>query len=118
MPGKANKKQAEYGWDRILLTGLKSDSSLLAVSGKSAANVNYHSGMIRLTDVVGEPLQKTHEVNASPSHVEIRNVAMRSPIMYDAEKGRRLAWMDPEAEAAGLGDIDVRFHISHRLREI
>lgn len=100
-------RQYEYGWDRILLTGLRSDPSLLAVSGKAAANVHVDDGKLAFTDITGQIDRQDHDVMPSPSHIDIRNVAFRSPIMYDAVKARTIDWMDIDMEAEGLGDVDV-----------
>lgn len=40
-------------------------------------------------------------------HIEIRDVALRSPIMYDASKAEKLLWFDADMEVEGLGDVDV-----------
>lgn len=106
----ANDLMDEYGWDRILLTGLKSSPDLLAVSGRAAANLEYGGGKTaRLVDGVGEPLPESHHEDASGPLLHVRQVAMRSPILYDARKLGDLGWnpKSAELEEAGMGDLDV-----------
>jgi hypothetical protein len=98
----------EYGWDRILLTGLKSSDSLIAVSGKAAVNVRSSSSHIDFTDVVGQLHAVNHDVAASPPSIEVRNAAIRSPILYDVEQVLAAGgWMSKESEHAGMGDVEV-----------
>jgi hypothetical protein len=105
----ANDLMEEYGWDRILLTGLKSSSDLLAVSGRAAANVEYDgSKQARLIDGVGEPLPESHHEDPSGPDLHVRQVAMRSPILYDNVKMKVVGPTTAELEAAGMGDLDVR----------
>lgn len=101
--------QEEYGWDRILLTGLKSSDKLLAVSGRAAGNVNLDdASSVELTEVVGEPRSTSLDATASPEFLQIRDVGLRSPILYSKTKAAELNFMNPDWERAGLGDIDVR----------
>jgi hypothetical protein len=87
--------------------GVKSDPSLLAVSGRAAANLAYTDGLLKLEDVLGEPGRRDHDVMPSPPNVETRNVALGTPIMYDAKKAKGMDWMDPEMELDGLGDVEA-----------
>lgn len=89
------------------MTGLKSDSTLLAVSGRAAANVAFKGDRLEFIDTIGEIQRKNHDAAASPTDVEIRNFGVRSPILYDAKKARSLGWIDQGAEAEGLGDVAV-----------
>lgn len=98
----------EYGWDRILLTGIKSSDSLIAVSGKAAANVKSSASHVDFTDVVGQLYPLDHDVEASPAEVVVRNTAIRSPILYDVEQVLAAGgWMGKESEHAGMGDVEV-----------
>jgi hypothetical protein len=87
--------------------GLKSSDELLAVSGKSAANIERRGESIRLVDVLGEPTRAVHDEEPSGPTVEVRDVALRSPILYNGTKIKELGYLTEEAESIGLGDIDV-----------
>lgn len=92
-----------------MLTGIKSDSSLLAVSGRAASNLEIGDREVTFEDIKGELNRRDHEAVASPDEISIRDVALRSPIIYDARKAREMGWMTADLEIAGLGDIDVSY---------
>ena len=108
IPCVCTDSQIEYGWDRILLTGLKSSDSLLAVSGKAAVNIRSSASQVDFTDAIGQILPVNHDVVASPPSVQVRNAAIRSPILYDVEQVLAAGgWMGKDSEHAGLGDVEV-----------
>lgn len=104
---QADRTQLEYGWDRVLLMGMKSHPDLLAVSGRAAANLYDHRTEWALVDEVGVFGQEVHDVEVSVPALDVRDVAVRSPVMYSASKVARLGGLRGAAEAVGLGDVDV-----------
>jgi hypothetical protein len=103
----ANDFLTTYGWDRVLLTGIKSSDQLLGVSGRAAANLEHLAHAAQLIDAVGEPLPEDHAAAVSGPDVVLRHVALRSPMMYDGRKLARLGWTQVKQEEQGLGDMDV-----------
>lgn len=77
------------------------------MAGRAAANVRHDDGRLVFSDILGQLERKEHIVMPSPPTVELRNVALSSPIMYDAKKAKEMDWMDAEMGMDGLGDIEV-----------
>jgi hypothetical protein len=100
--------QDEYGWDRVLVMGIKSSSDLLAVSGRAASDLHIDSTGIRLTASVGHvQTGEYHLEHASPQDIHVRDVAMRSPIIYSKAKLDQMGGFREDFEEVGLGDVDV-----------
>jgi hypothetical protein len=74
------------------------------VSGRGAANLEAHKSGYRYTSELGI---MGHNVTPSGEFVEVRDVVMRSPVVYNATKLREVGGFREDAEEAGLGDIDV-----------
>ncbi len=88
--------------------GMKSSPTLLAVSGRAASNLHMDSSTIRLTASVGNVAAgEMHLEHASPPDLHVRDVAMRSPIIYSKDKLEKMGGFRAEFEEAGLGDVDV-----------
>jgi hypothetical protein len=77
------------------------------VSGRGAANLEAHKSGYRYTSELGIMGHASHNVTPSGEFVEVRDVVMRSPVVYNATKLREVGGFREDAEEAGLGDIDV-----------
>jgi hypothetical protein len=88
--------------------GIKSSSDLLAVSGRAASDLHIDSTGIRLTASVGHvETGEYHLEHASPQDILVRDVAMRSPIIYSKAKLDQMGGFREDFEEVGLGDVDV-----------
>ena len=88
--------------------GLKSSPDFLAVSGRAAGDISLsEDGGVQLVNVVGGLSRGGHESEASPEFVDVRDVALRSPIIYSRSKVEKLGLFAKTMEAEGLGDADV-----------
>lgn len=81
----------------------------MAVSGRVGANIaGSEKGGFSFEDVVGQPnFEVHHDSTEKGIDVRIRHVAVRSPILYDGRKLRKLGGMMVGAEQDGAADIDV-----------
>ena len=88
--------------------GLKSSPDFLAVSGRAAGDISLDgNGGAQLVNMVGELARGGHEVEASPEFVDVRDVALRSPIIYSRNKVEKLGSFARNMEVEGVGDMDV-----------
>jgi hypothetical protein len=46
--------------------------------------------------------------------VQIRQVAMRAPMVWDLDKVWKVGWWNETLGALGMGDLDVSNSVSHR----
>jgi hypothetical protein len=93
---------------------MRSSLKLLAVSGRVGANIaGDEKGGFGFEDVAGQSnLEVHHEPTEKGIEVRIRHVAVRSPILYDGRKLRKLGGIVFGAEQDGAADIDVSISAS------
>ena len=120
----ANDLIETYAWDRLLFAGITSPiplsastlgtsagqyKGLIGLSGRAAANVIFSETkeVAKLADGVGEPLPESHAGQVGAGEVHLRQVAMRSPMICDVKKARKVGLWDEEVGALGINDLDV-----------
>ena len=117
----ANDLIETYGYDRLLLSAITSPvprststrgekyKGLIGVSGRAAANVLFSASqqVEMLVDGAGEPGPEDHAGNPGADRVQLRQVAMRAPMIWDMRKVGRVGWWNETLGALGMGDLDV-----------
>jgi hypothetical protein len=82
----------------------------MAVSGRVGANIAADGkGGFGFEQVAGQPNFEVHHDPPAEKGIEVqlRHVVVRSPILYDGRKLRKLGGIVSEAEQDGAADIDV-----------